>query len=84
MGEDERICEMWTGRPVSVERTRRWFRDLWLAKRTYSGTGVAIMIISWLGRSYVFDGKIERKSLQEINKSSRKRKLLDWVTAFGD
>lgn len=28
VGEEERIWEMWTGRPVSVERTRRCARDL--------------------------------------------------------
>jgi len=28
VGDEERIWEIWMGRPVSVERTRRWVRDL--------------------------------------------------------
>lgn len=27
VGEEDRIWEMWMGRPVKVERTRRWVRD---------------------------------------------------------
>lgn len=34
---------MWTGRPVSVERTRRCDSDLWVVKRRNSGAGGAIV-----------------------------------------
>ena len=34
MGEEGRICDMWTARPVSVESTRRWASDLWPVKRS--------------------------------------------------
>ncbi len=43
VGEDERICEMWTGRPVRVERTRRCARELWPVKRRNSGAD-AVMV----------------------------------------
>lgn len=45
VGEEDRICEMWTGFPVRVESTSRWVRDLWVVKRRNSGDGAAIM---WL------------------------------------
>jgi hypothetical protein len=44
VGDEERICEIWIGRPVRVERTRRWVRDLWVVKRRYSGGGAAIFV----------------------------------------
>jgi hypothetical protein len=47
VGEEDRICEMWMGFPVSVERTRRCVRWLWVVKRRYWGVGVA-MVIEWL------------------------------------
>lgn len=44
----ERIWEMWRGRPVRVERTRRWVRERWLVKRRYSGGGADIFEgIAW-------------------------------------
>lgn len=43
VGDEERIWEMWIGRPVRVERTRRWARDLWVVKRRNSGAGAAIV-----------------------------------------
>jgi hypothetical protein len=44
VGDEERIWEIWMGLPVSVERTRRCVRDLWVVKRRNSGAGVAIAI----------------------------------------
>lgn len=43
VGEEERICEMWTGRPVKVERTSRCVRDLCVVNRRNSGAGAAIL-----------------------------------------
>jgi len=40
------MFEIATGRPVKVERTRRWVRDLWEVKRRYSGAGAAIVVVS--------------------------------------
>lgn len=44
VGEEERMLEIATGRPVSVERTSRWARDLCDVKRRYSGAGAAIVL----------------------------------------
>ena len=45
VGEEERICEMWIGFPVRVERTRRVVRCWWVVKRRYSGAGVVIVVL---------------------------------------
>lgn len=45
MGEEERICEMWMGRPVRVERMSRCVKDLWVVKRRNSGAGAAIVLL---------------------------------------
>lgn len=45
MGEEERILEIATGRPVSVESTSRWVSDLCEVKRRYSGVGAAILVL---------------------------------------
>ena len=37
VGEDDRILEMCTGRPVRVDKTRRWVKCLWPVKRRNSG-----------------------------------------------
>lgn len=44
MGDEERIWETCIGRPVSVERTRRWVRDLCVVKRKNSGLGVVMIV----------------------------------------
>jgi len=42
--EEERIWEMWRGRPVKVERIRRDVSDLWVANlRNWGNGAVAIM-----------------------------------------
>jgi len=41
--EEERIWETWMGRPVRVERTSRWLKDLWVVNRRYWGAGAAIV-----------------------------------------
>lgn len=43
VGEEERILEMCTGRPVRVERTRRWAKDLCPVKRRNSVPGPDIL-----------------------------------------
>ena len=49
VGEEERICEMWIGLPVRVEKTRRWVRCLWVVKRRNSGGGAAIVSFVFVG-----------------------------------
>lgn len=46
VGEEERICEIWMGRPVRVERTRRCVKDWWVVNRKYSGAGAAMFDVS--------------------------------------
>lgn len=48
--DEERICEMWRGRPVRVERTRRCVSDLCVVNRRYWGVGADIFGgVEWAG-----------------------------------
>jgi hypothetical protein len=47
VGDEERICEMWRGRPVKVESTRRCVRDLCVVNRRNSGAGAAMICSSF-------------------------------------
>lgn len=55
--DEERIWETWSGRPVSVERTRRCVSDLWLVKRRYSGGGADMLRVWCVKVSVVAEDK---------------------------
>ena len=57
VGEEDRISDMRTARPVSVERSSRWAKNRWVVKRT-GGCGVAIFASSEGIESYGWPSSI--------------------------